>query len=322
MSTTAVAFDFAAKTLQEISPAETRTIAAAGRYVWLDVDLTDEAAARDLLRAVNLCSEEVIEDAISGEPSTRSARTDDYLRLVLCGTRLTADGLALERVDAIITDQVLLTMRHGAVVFLDNVRAGYRSDFERYAQSPSFLVYELWDHLVQNYLATHSVFEERVMQVSRGLIGNVDENIFATTAELSTDLLHLRRVIMPARAILSELATRKSPFVSEPTQVLMGNMAGLVDSVLQDVLVDRDILSSALNNYLSMVGHQTNRVVTRLTFISFVFLPLAFFTGVFGMNFESMPELGWKWAYPAFWSGAIILTAITATVAWRMNRRL
>ena len=68
-------------------------------------------------------------------------------------------------------------------------------------------------------------------------------------------------------------------------------MVGSVDHLLQDMLVDRDILSESLNLYMSMVSHRTNEVMKKLTVVSVVFLPLTFLVGVYGMNFEIFPEL-------------------------------
>ena len=94
---------------------------------------------------------------------------------------------------------------------------------------------------------------------------------------------------------------------SEATQPYLANMAGTVERVLQDVLVDRDILSDSLNNYMSMVAHRTNRVMSRLTVVSMIFLPLSFLCGVYGMNFEVMPELKWQFGYAGFWGMALLI---------------
>ena len=73
--------------------------------------------------------------------------------------------------------------------------------------------------------------------------------------------------------------------LGEVTQRFLGNMVGTVDHLLQDMLVDRDILSEALDLHMSMVGHRTNQVMKKLTAVSVVFLPLTFLVGVYGMNF-------------------------------------
>jgi len=86
-------------------------------------------------------------------------------------------------------------------------------------------------------------------------------------------------------------------------------MAGTVDRVLQDALVDRDILSDSPNNSMSMVAHRTNKVMSKRTVVSVIFLPLSFLCGVYGMNFEVLPELKWSWGYGAFWSAVAVIVA-------------
>jgi magnesium transporter len=86
-------------------------------------------------------------------------------------------------------------------------------------------------------------------------------------------------------------------------------MVGTVEHVLQDLLVDRDILSESLNLYMSLVGHRTNEVMKRLTVVSVVFLPLTFLCGVYGMNFQNLPELQWTYGYVFFWALVAIIVA-------------
>ena len=306
---TVIAFDFAAKQAPAISVHEAAQAMERESYVWIDVDLSRADEAKALLAGLGLCSPEIVEDALTRDDATQLARYDDYLHLVLAGCRLNGKAFDLERVDAIFGERYLLTLRRGQPAFMKAVRRHYRTDFMRFATTPSFLMYELWDHLIDDYLAVHKAFEDRVEQVQRALIGEVDESVFQEASELSSDLLQLRKVLLPARAVLTELSTRKSAFVSEATQPFLGNMVGTIERVLQDVLVDRDILSDSLNNYMSMVAHRTNKVMGKLTVVSVIFLPLTFLCGVYGMNFEVLPELKWDWGYYGFWilAGVIVL---------------
>jgi magnesium transporter len=315
---TIVSLDFKNKTHTKHSLESFRAEMEAGRFVWIDVDISQSEEARKLVASLNLCAPEIVEDAMSREPATQIARYEDYIHLVLSGCRLQGHKFDLERVDAMMGENFLLTLHKGQPVFLEAVRKSYVTDFVRFAQSPSFLLYELWDHLIDNYLAVHKKFEERVEQVQVQLVGDVTDSVFAHASEIGSDLLHLRKVVLPARAVLTDLSTRKSPFVSEATQPYRGNMVGTVERVLQDVLVDRDILSNSLNNYMSLVAHQTNKVMGKLTVVSFIFLPLTFLCGVYGMNFDVIPELQWEYGYIYFWS------AVAAFVVglWFILRRL
>jgi len=316
-----VELDFKTKQYKTL---ETEDIAAsmdAGKFVWIDVDIARGDDAKKLLTKLNMCAPEIVDDALSREPATQIARYDDYIHLVLSGCRLVGHKFDLERVDAMLGERFLLTLHKGAPVFFEAVRKSYINDFVRFAQSPSFLLYELWDHLIDNYLNVHKKFEERVEQLQAQLIGDVDDKVFGEASELGADLLHLRKVVLPARAVLADLSTRKSPFVSEATQPYLANMVGTIERVLQDVLVDRDILAGSLNNYMSLVAHKTNQVMSKLTVVSIIFLPLTFLCGVWGMNFDSMPELHWEHGYKVFWSVAALLV-IGLLYGMRRNKLL
>lgn len=304
---TIVSLDFQTKRHTKHSLDTFRAEMAAGRFVWIDVDIAQSEEASKLVASLDLCAPEIVEDAMSREPATQIARYDDYIHLVLSGCRLVGHKFELERVDAMMGENFLLTLHKGQPVFLENVRKSYITDFVRFAQSPSFLLYELWDQLIDNYLSVHKKFEDRVEAVQAQLIGDVQDTIFAEASELGSDLLHLRKVVLPARAVLTDLSTRKSPFVSEATQPYLSNMVGTIERVLQDVLVDRDILSNSLNNYMSLVAHKTNQVMSKLTVVSIIFLPLTFLCGVYGMNFEIIPELHMQHGYLYFWLLALAL---------------
>jgi len=304
---TVVSLDFKTKEHSKIALGEIKGAMEAGKFVWIDIDVTQADEAKKLVAKLDLIAAEILEDALTRDAATQIARYEDYIHLVLSGCKLVGHTFELERVDAMMGATFLLTLHRGAPLFLEAVRRSYVADFKRFAQSPSFLLYELWDHLIDNYLSVHKKFEERVDEVQRRLIGEVDEAVFGEASELTVDLLHLRKVVLPARAVLTDLSTRKSPFVSEATQPYLNNMVGTIERVLQDVLVDRDILNGSINNYMSLVAHKTNKVMSRLTVVSIIFLPLTFLCGVYGMNFEIIPELKWEDGYYYFWGTAATL---------------
>lgn len=308
---TIVELDFEGKkerslTLDEIRPAMER-----GRFVWLDIDAGEIPDARPILAGLGLADDEVVESALAEEPATRCARHEECLHLVLFGYRRRGEEFALERVSVILGEHLLVTIHRGPVQFLQAVRREYRSDFLRYAKSPSFLIYEIWDHLVENYLEMQKIMGDRVERLQDELQGpSVDDAVFARISQLGADLLHFRKVLLPVRAVLFDLSHRRSLFISETTQRFLGNMVDSVDHLLQDMLVDRDILSESLNLYMSMVSHRTNQVMKKLTVVSVIFLPLTFLVGVYGMNFEVFPELRWRFGYGYFWGVVAIIVGL------------
>ena len=317
MPTLAVELDFETKQERSVGLGAARAPHADGKFFWIDMDLDEEPESRAKLRDLGLCPDEILDDAFEGVPATQSARYEQFLHLVMAGCRLAGDKFDLERVDVIFGETFCLTLHHGKPEFVEGVRRSYRQDFIKFAKSPSFLLYELWDHAIENYLAVQKRFEERVEKLQRALIGTVNDVIFHQVSDLGADLLHLRKVVLPARAVLSELSTRRSPFISEATQPFLANMVGNLERVLQDLLVDRDILSESLSLHMSMVGHRTNEVMKRLTVVSIIFLPLTFLCGIYGMNFDVLPELHWQHGYVFFWG---LVAAIVGGVIYLIRR--
>lgn len=307
-----IAFDFQHKTDARVELAEVGSLD--GHFVW--VDLTIDAsrpeyvdAAAEWLVATELLEVTLVHDACHHESTNHLARFEHFLHLVLSACRMEGDRFELDRVDCFIGERCLLTIHKGTVDFVERVRRDAHDDFVRFAQSPSFLVYELWDHLTEHYVAVQKDFEDRVEVLQRDLIRNIDDDLFARVSQVGAHLLYFRKILLPARAVLAELSTRKTVFVSEATQPFLSNMIGTIDRVLGDALVDRDILTQSLNLHMSLVSHQTNRLMNKLTVVSVIFLPLSFLAGVYGMNFEVLPELRWAHGYAMFWAVVVVLVA-------------
>ena len=314
--------DFKTKTAEPILLERVADAGKSGKFCWVDLHLdADGGALADAVVAQGLCPPEVLQHARTEQPAIQFARYEDCMHLVLVGCDQQSDGVRLQRLDVVLSANVLVTMHRGEPNFLHGVKREYLSDFVRHAASPSFLLFELWDHLLDDFASVQKSFEDRVEQIQQSLVGSPDESIFRDASELSTQLLHFRKIVLPARTVLTDLSTRKSSFVSEASQGFLGNMVGTVERILQDVLVDRDILSDSLNNYMSMVAHNTNKVMSKLTVVSVIFLPLTFLCGVYGMNFEVLPELKYEWAYGAFWC-AVIAIALCLIFLMRRIRML
>jgi magnesium transporter len=313
----AVGFDFAQKHQASLRVADLPTAFERGWFVWIDIALSDTAQSRALIESLHLVTDDVIEMALTREAATQVARYPDYVHFVVSDGRLAGATLELTRIDCVMSARFLLTIHREDAACLQAVRRNYPEDFQRFAQTPSFLVYELWDQLIETYLTIHGDLEERVASLRNQLVREADDRAFERVAELSSDLLHFRKVLLPARTVLHDLGTRRTLFLSEMTQQFLLNLVGTVEHVLQELLVDREILSEALDLHMSLVAHRTNKVMNRLTVVSVIFLPLTFLCGVYGMNFQHLPELEWRYGYALFWLLAVLIAGL---VAWFCRR--
>jgi magnesium transporter len=125
---------------------------------------------------------------------------------------------------------------------------------------------------------------------------------------LKREVLVIRRAVWPLREALGQLYRGEIKRVNEETQLFLRDVYGHCVQVIDTVETLREVLSSTLDLYMSGVSNKMNEVMKVLTIIATIFIPLSFFAGLYGMNFDYMPELHVRWAYPTL-LGAMALVA-------------
>jgi magnesium transporter len=316
---TAVEFDFEAKREQSIPLESAARSCAAGRYCWIDLDAeADRAEARTALRGLGV-DERAIEQALETHDDGRHDFYDDVVHVTVAAADFAGGALVVSPVDLLLGRSFLVSLHRGAPEFLERVRRSYRLDFKNFARSPGFLLYEFWDHLIASYKAATRSLCDLVRDLQRQIFADAGDAIFARVAAVSGDLLALRRVVLAAREVLSELCTRRTSAVAETTRPFLEKMVGMLERIGADLTVERETVAETLALYLAIVSHKTNQLVNRLTVVSLVFLPLTFLCGVYGMNFKYLPEVEWRYGYLFFWVCAAAIATTTLVVMRRLK---
>ncbi len=301
-----VELDFERRRERSIAIEEALPACARGLSCWIDLDVGDPETTERVLRLLEV-NELAIEEIVMHARGGRYDVYEECLHTALTAPHFSDGRLAVAHVDLLIGERFIVTMHRGPVAFLDQVRQSYHQFFATFAESLGFLLFELWDRLIESYRKTLCTLEEQVEEIQNSILGDLDDTIFHRVSQLTQDLLTVRKHVLADRAVLQELALRRSKFVSATTQPYLGNMVGTLEQLGNDLSTEREILAEALNLYLSMVSHRTNRIVNRLTLLSAVFLPLTFLCGVYGMNFRVLPELDWEYGYLFFWVLALVI---------------
>jgi magnesium transporter len=315
----ALAFDFETRTEQTFPAAEAAAAHQAGgegTYVWYDLDAAaDPGGAEEVLRRLGLDGPRLAAALDTGTIPEQRLYSDG-MHIVVTAPVVDRGDLKLAGVALLLGEGYCVTVRLGPVEFVEEAWESCPGDFRNFARSPGFLIYEFWDHLIASYRESAESLGDRVRQAQNEAFGQTGDGIFGRVAALSRELLTLRRAMVASRESLAVLVTRRSALVPKSTRPYLRALVGSLDRLVADLAVEREILSETLNLYIGMVGHRTNQVVNRLTVISFVFLPLTFFCGVYGMNF-AIPETQFRFGYPVFW----LLSLTFVTVAITMMRR-
>ena len=312
-----VEFDFKTRLERSIGVAEVYEACQAGRSCWVDVDLRATADPAAILAALGI--NEIAAKAALAEPiSGRCDIYEDCFHIVV-GVPSMVDGkLTVACVDMILGENFIITLRRGEVGFIEQTRRGYRSFFAKFAESLGFLLFDLWDNLIDVLRKVLLQLEDDVETLQEEILGEVDDRIFNRVNDINHYLLLLRKNVLANREVLEQLAMRKTAFVSPTTQPYLANMVGTLERLGDDLTTEREILAELLNLYLGIVSHRTNRVVNRLTVISVIFLPLSFLVGVYGMNFEGIPEYQWPYGYHYFWALVLSISAgLLGLMKWK-----
>jgi magnesium transporter len=305
--TVATAYDFTNKSLEPVSPGDVRARIAEGKFCWIEIDDLGESAR--ILADLGIgpaTIERVEEDQAQGQFQLDR----DCIHCVLVETVLGKLELDLKAVHLVIGEGFLVTVSSHPSPLIAQVRATSVDDFHAMAETGGFLLFEIADHLIVGYREILTALTYRVEAIQKDLLGDIGDEILGVVSELTRALLDYRNAVVSARETIHELATRRSAYVSETTQPFLDRQTVSLDRLVGDAATERTVLSETLALYMGIVSHRTNKVVNRLTVVSMLFLPLNFLAAVYGMNFEHMPELGWRHGYLGFW----LLIAVLVTV--------
>ncbi len=316
--TTAIEFDFAKKDCRQIPVVDALPSCQRGLSCWIDVDQTDIPTARAVLERLGVNSR-VIDQALSPWREGRHDVYDDCLHFAVSAVRLLGQSIETDHVHVILSPKFLVTVHAGPIDFIEKIRGVYVNDFQKFARTLSFLVFEIFDYLIDNYREEIRGLELRVKEFHGRIFAKVDDEIFSSVGSTTRDLLAFRSILLSSRDVAHELATRRSSFVAESSQPFMSNMENSLERLSADLAILREVLAEVLNLHMGIVSHRTNRVVNRLTVLSMIFLPLTFLCGVYGMNFHTFPELDWPYAYLTFWAVALAI-ALGLIVFMRRQR--
>jgi len=179
-------------------------------------------------------------------------------------------------------------------------------------ESADYLAYLIIDAIVDNYFNVLEDIADYIEDTEEVLLAKPDAETLQTIHGLKNDVLFLRKSIWPLREIVNVLEREETPLIRKSTKIYFRDVYDHTIQVMDTLDTFRDIISGMLDTYLSSMSNRMNEVMKVLTIFASIFIPLTFMAGVYGMNFEYMPELKWPWGYPVLW--VLMLTVGIAMV--------
>ena len=182
-----------------------------------------------------------------------------------------------------------------------------------------YLAYLIIDSIVDNYFNVLEDIADYIEDTEEVLLEKPNSETLQTIHGLKNDALFLRKSIWPLREIINVLERGESPLIQETTRIYFRDIYDHTVQIMDTLDTFRDMIAGMLDTYLSSMSNRMNEVMKVLTIFASIFIPLTFMAGVYGMNFEYMPELQWPWGYPVLW--VLMLTVgITMVVMFKRKK--
>lgn len=179
-----------------------------------------------------------------------------------------------------------------------------------------YLAYALIDAVVDGYFQVLEQLGEDIERTEEEVVNNAKASTLRSVHRLKRELIFLRRSVWPMRETVNSLIRDESDLVTDETRLFLRDLYDHTIHTIDTIETQRDIVSGMLDVYLSSVSNKMNQVMKLLTVMSSIFIPLTFLAGIYGMNFEYMPELHMLWAYPVLLV-VMLLIAISLLVFFR-----
>ncbi|MDF0675972.1 MAG: magnesium/cobalt transporter CorA [Nitrospira sp.] len=254
----------------------------------------------------------LLEDIANTDQRPKLDDYEAYFFLVMKMLTTSARGdILVEQVSFVLGRNYVLSFQENGTDVFHPVRDRLRGGKGRLRQSGSdYLLHALIDAVVDQYFAVLEMLGERIELLQERVIADPKQDILKDIHALKQQLLFVRRVVWPLREAINNLSRSECPFLHEPTKVFFRDVYDHVVQIVDTIETLREMVSASLDIYLSSVSYRLNAVMRVLTVITTIFMPLTFIAGIYGMNFEHMPELKWSWGYPMALGVMGVVTAV------------
>lgn len=251
----------------------------------------------------------ILEDILHTGQRPKFEDFDNYLYIVLRMLSYEPDDrIKEEQISIILGANFVISFQEDIGDVFDPVRERIRSGrFQLKKRKADYLAYSLIDAVVDNYFIILEKLGEQIESLEEELLDNPTPEALQTIHYLKRKLITMRKSIWPLREVISGLERGESSLFEKSTSIYLKDIYDHTIQVIDTIETYRDMVSGMLDIYLSTVSNKMNEVMKVLTIIATIFIPLTFIAGIYGMNFEFMPELKWHWGYPIVWAFMLLI---------------
>ncbi|PIQ77334.1 magnesium and cobalt transport protein CorA [Candidatus Peregrinibacteria bacterium CG11_big_fil_rev_8_21_14_0_20_46_8] len=208
--------------------------------------------------------------------------------------------LDTEQISLIVTTNTVISFQERAGDIFDPLRRRLQNAGSHLRKAAAdHLAYAIIDTTIDHYFSVLESISNEIEEVETKLLNDPDNTILHRIHKLKNQMIGLRKTVWPMRELINDFIRSESAFIQKSTHIYLRDAYDHTIQVIDTVETFRDLIAGMLDIYLSNLSNRMNSIMKVLTIIATIFIPLTFITGLYGMNFEHMPELTYPWAYPA-----------------------
>jgi magnesium transporter len=284
--------------------------------LWVDFPETTEEDGRFMERNFRF-HHLTVEDCVS--PQIHPPKIDafgDYIFIIVHGINHAAETEIVETAElAIYLGENFVVTSHSYPLYsVTHVQQTVEGDGQTMRRGADFLAHTIIDTLVDNVMPTIDRMNDVAEEIEVAIIQNPHRNVLDGILKLKRSSLKVHRVMAPQREVLNRLSRGEFPVIKPEAQIFYRDIYDHVVRIedLNQTILDRT--DNAIATYLSSVANRQNETMKVLSIVATIFMPLTLLVGIYGMNFQNMPELGWRWGYFAVLG---IIGLVILVLLWR-----
>ncbi len=266
----------------------------------------------------------LLEDILNTNHRPAAEEYDDriFLTLKMLGVSKSGKSIVSEQVSFVLGSDWLLSFQEKEGDLFDSVRNRLKEAKGNIRKNGAdYLLYALVDTIVDNYFFVSEYFSEKIEAVEEVVLTGADHTTVHEIQRLKKLLIDFRKSISPLREAVSALQRDNSVLISQNTRRYLRDVYEHLIQVSDSIESHRDLLASIMDLYLSGESNKMNKTMQVLTIIATIFIPMTFVAGIYGMNFDHMPELHWEYGYHAAW-GVMLVILVIMVIFFRRKRWL
>jgi len=293
------------KTVKECCPYKEKPT-----ITWINIDGVHEEKIIEELGKIYNFHPLILEDIVDTDQRPKIKDFGDYIFIILKMHYYDKENneIKIEQVSLIFGKNYVISFQEREGDVFDSIRERIRNNIGRIRKARAdYLIYALMDAIIDNYFTILEKLGEETEDLEAKVIKDPVPANLQIIYKLKSELIFLRKSVWPLREVISILEKGESVLIDKSTNIYLRDIYGHTIQVMDTVETLRDVISGTLDVYLSSVSNKMNEIMKVLTIIATIFIPLTFIAGVYGMNFQYMPELKWVWAYPLILSVMLII---------------